>query len=85
VSSPQFGRLTAMLAALADECCQGRVVAISEGGYDLAALRASVTAAASVLAGESTLGDFERPEAATRRAETTHAAVVPGLRAHWKL
>jgi acetoin utilization deacetylase AcuC-like enzyme len=85
VSSPQFGRLTAMLAALADECCQGRVVAISEGGYDLAALRASVTAAARVLAGESTLGDFERPEAATRRAETTHAAVVPGLRAHWKL
>jgi acetoin utilization deacetylase AcuC-like enzyme len=74
-----------MLAALADECCQGRVVAISEGGYDLAALRSSATAAARVLAGEAALGDFEQPDAATRRSEATHAAVTPGLRAHWKL
>jgi acetoin utilization deacetylase AcuC-like enzyme len=85
VSSAQFGRLTAMLAALADECCQGRVVAISEGGYDLAALRTSATAVARVLAGEAALGDFEPPDAVTRRAEATHAAVVPGLRGHWKL
>jgi acetoin utilization deacetylase AcuC-like enzyme len=85
VSSAQFGRLTALLAAVADDCCQGRVAAVSEGGYDLAALRACATAAARALAGEAALGDFEQPEAATRRAEVTHAAVVPGLRAHWRL
>jgi len=85
VSSAQFGRLTAMLASLADECCGGRVVAISEGGYDLVALRESATAAARVLAGEAAVADFEPPDAATRRSEMTHAAVVPGLRSHWKL
>jgi acetoin utilization deacetylase AcuC-like enzyme len=85
VSSAQFGRLTAMLAALADECCGGRVVAISEGGYDLVALRESATAAARVLAGEAALDGFERPDASTRRSDVTHAAVVPGLRSHWKL
>ena len=85
VSSAQFGRLTAMLAALADECCGGRVVAISEGGYDLVALRESATAAARVLAGEAALGDFDLPDAATRRSEVTHAAVVAGLRSHWKV
>ncbi len=85
LSSAQFGRLTAMLAAVADEHCQGRVVAISEGGYDLAALRSSTTAVAGVLAGEMALGDLERPDAPTRRADVTHAAVVPGLRPYWRL
>jgi len=61
------------------------VVAISEGGYDLVALRESATAAARVLAGEAALDGFERPDASTRRSDVTHAAVVPGLRSHWKL
>jgi len=33
-----FGRLTTMLLGLADEVCEGRVVMVSEGGYDLSAL-----------------------------------------------
>ena len=33
-----FGRLTKMLLALADEVCEGRVVLVTEGGYDLDAL-----------------------------------------------
>ena len=38
----QFGRLTALVAAAADECCEGRLVAVTEGGYDLAALAGSL-------------------------------------------
>jgi acetoin utilization deacetylase AcuC-like enzyme len=34
-----FGRLTAMLLGVADELCEGRVVLVTEGGYDLNALK----------------------------------------------
>ena len=33
-----FGRLTQVLVNLADEVCEGRVVLVTEGGYDLDAL-----------------------------------------------
>ena len=35
-----FGRLTKMLLDVADDLCQGRVVLVTEGGYDLDALKA---------------------------------------------
>ncbi len=35
VTANQFGRLTGWITQVADECSQGRVVAITEGGYDL--------------------------------------------------
>jgi acetoin utilization deacetylase AcuC-like enzyme len=46
-----FGRLTGAICDLAAECCGGRVVSCLEGGYDLAALEASVAVHAKVLAG----------------------------------
>jgi len=39
-----FGRLTKALVALADEVCEGRVVLVTEGGYDLKALGDSLNA-----------------------------------------
>ncbi len=38
-----FGRLTRMLLDLADEVCEGRVVLVTEGGYDLGALTDCLT------------------------------------------
>jgi acetoin utilization deacetylase AcuC-like enzyme len=38
LTAPCFGRLTAALAAIADDCCGGRLVAVTEGGYDLKGL-----------------------------------------------
>ncbi len=38
-----FGRLTMMLLQLADEVCEGRVVLVTEGGYDLKALSQCLT------------------------------------------
>jgi acetoin utilization deacetylase AcuC-like enzyme len=35
---------TEQLLAVADECCEGRVVSVLEGGYDIVALSASVAA-----------------------------------------
>jgi acetoin utilization deacetylase AcuC-like enzyme len=43
-----FGRLTKMLVELADEVCEGRVVLVTEGGYDLDALSDSLTAVIAV-------------------------------------
>jgi acetoin utilization deacetylase AcuC-like enzyme len=39
-----FSRLTKMLVELADELCDGRVVLVTEGGYDLGALSQCLTA-----------------------------------------
>src|SRR5262245_13863437 len=44
LTGPYFGHLTSAIAAVADECCEGRVVAVTEGGYDLAALAESLRA-----------------------------------------
>ncbi|MEE8312659.1 MAG: histone deacetylase, partial [Candidatus Binatia bacterium] len=37
-----FGRMACAMIGLADECCEGRLVMLLEGGYDLDALRSSV-------------------------------------------
>ena len=43
-----FGRLTKMLVSAADDLCEGRVVLVTEGGYDLDALRDSLNAVIDV-------------------------------------
>lgn len=47
-----YTRLTEMLVGLADEVCDGRMVLVLEGGYNLDALGACVTAAVRVLLGQ---------------------------------
>jgi acetoin utilization deacetylase AcuC-like enzyme len=39
-----FGRLTKALVSLADDVCEGRMVLVTEGGYDLKALEDSLNA-----------------------------------------
>ena len=46
-----FGRLTTLIREVARECCDGRVVAVTEGGYDLRALAASLRAVIGALDG----------------------------------
>ena len=85
LTSPYFGHLTAAIVAVADECCDGRVVAVTEGGYDLAALadslRASIRALEGDAAGVRRAGQAMRRRAAKRRVK----AVLPHLRDRWKL
>lgn len=42
VTEAGFGQMTESSKALAEECCQGRLVSLLEGGYDLNALARSV-------------------------------------------
>ena len=91
LSANQFARLTAALTGIADECCGGRVVAITEGGYDLAGFAGCLRAVIPVLNGETSLIDDRGPKGsaphghAAPRGRATIDAVVPGLRQFWQL
>lgn len=62
LTEPGFAALTAQVTALAEHHCEGRVVALLEGGYDPEALGRSVAATLRILDGESIAGydDNER-------------------------
>ncbi len=80
-----FARLTALLADVADECCGGRIVAVTEGGYDLAGLAASLRVVTAVLAGERTLEQCDPPGGPVPRGRATIDAVLPHLRKAWTI
>lgn len=48
-----FGAMTAALRGVAEECCEGRLVLLTEGGYDLRALADSMRAVVGVLESET--------------------------------
>jgi acetoin utilization deacetylase AcuC-like enzyme len=85
VTAQEFGRLTALIAGAADECCGGRIVAVTEGGYDLKALAASLRETISALAGERALTDIAAPTGATPRGDASLAAVLPLIRKYWTI
>ena len=84
LSTAEFGRLTAMLAAAADETCAGRLVAVTEGGYSLPALAASMTATLDALSSEVTR-EGPGPTGPATRAEATRARAAPQLAPYWRL
>ncbi|HRE90375.1 MAG TPA: histone deacetylase, partial [Myxococcota bacterium] len=53
VSDEGFAALTGIVSRLADEVCDGRLVMLLEGGYDLRALGRSVRACVDVLGGST--------------------------------
>ena len=85
LSTPQFGRLTALVGAVADECCHGRVVAVTEGGYDLEALAGSLRVVVDALDDRTRLDDLPAPGGDTRRAEASLVAVRAHLGKFWTI
>jgi len=85
LTAPYFGRLTAAVASVADECCSGRVVAITEGGYDLKGLADSLREVIRALTGDASLADFAAPTGPTPRGEATLQAVKPHLLHYWQI
>ena len=84
-----FGRLTAMLAAIADECCGGRIVAVTEGGYDLTGLadsaRSAIRALEDDLGDDSAANDGVGLAEPAPRGDATIAAVTPHLAKYWTI
>lgn len=87
-----FARMTEELVNIADECCAGRLVAITEGGYDLAGLASCLRAVIPVL-DEPVQDRSGRLKPAPANPKATNAprgrmtvdAVLPGLREYWQL
>ena len=78
-----FGRLTAQIVAVANDCCDGRVVAVTEGGYHLKGIADSLRAAIAALDDEPVSSAM--PGASAPRGEATVAAVKPHLARYWPL
>ena len=85
LTANQFARLTARMAAVADECCEGRLVVVTEGGYDLEALAASLRGVIDVLDGTTTLDRLPAPTGDTTRGEAALAAARAHLGQRWTI
>jgi acetoin utilization deacetylase AcuC-like enzyme len=87
LTTEAFAAMTAELRVVAEECCEGRLVAITEGGYDFRALADSLLAIVAVLAGE-TATPAAWPiaaGAAPSRGRASAEAAARLLRDHWRL
>ena len=78
-----FGRLTSRLVAIADECCDGRIVALTEGGYHLKGIADSLRSVIAAFEGDRAPAAPPRTDAP--RGEAAIAAVKPHLAKYWPL
>jgi acetoin utilization deacetylase AcuC-like enzyme len=81
VTTPAFGAMTRELKAIADECCEGRIVAVTEGGYDLTALAGSLDAVLEALNGGPAA--WPRSGIASTRGRDAVNAATSALARHW--
>ena len=80
LTTPAFGAMTMALRLVADECCQSRIVAAIEGGYDLRALRDSLTSIVDALGAEySETPTWPSSTIASTRGTTAIAATRAAL------
>jgi acetoin utilization deacetylase AcuC-like enzyme len=86
LEAEDFGRLTSEIAAIADACCQGRVVVATEGGYHLKGIADSLRAVITAL--DTDTADTPRiphHDAAAPRGDATVSAVKQRLSRYWPL
>ena len=84
VSTSGYTSMTVRLQTVADRWCDGRMAAVTEGGYDLAALEACLTETLRVMSGptpraEPVVGPRERAESALEAVRSAQAPFWPGL------
>jgi acetoin utilization deacetylase AcuC-like enzyme len=83
LSTAGYAELTKSLCDAADRHCHGRIVAVTEGGYDLAALKGCLESTIAVLDGAPTSRESSHP--ATQRSRTAIAQVRAAQGKYWKL
>ena len=77
-----FADITTHLRCVADQCCGGRLAAVTEGGYDLDALAGSLKAVIEVL--EAMPGDAPSPVEPSDRARRAVDAVRGAQAPFWR-
>src|SRR4029077_12805033 len=80
-----FAAMTMALRRVADECCHGRLALVTEGGYDLKALEASIDAVVQTLDGPAAAPAWPSAAAPSGRGRVTADAAVGALRQYWKV
>lgn len=85
LSTAGYARLTKLLCEMADRHCHGRIVAVTEGGYDLSALKACLESTIAIFDGAGITPPSETPRAATERSRTAIALVRSAQSQYWKL
>lgn len=87
LTTEAFAAMTGELRAVAESCCDGRLVVLTEGGYDLHALMESLQVVTDVMAPE-TPAPFTwpvDPSAMPAKGEAAVARVRAAHRAYWPL
>jgi acetoin utilization deacetylase AcuC-like enzyme len=87
LSTEAFTAMTWELRQIAAECCGGRIAAVTEGGYDLPALRESLEGVIAALASDGTTdGDARWPASgiASSRGRVGAAVARGALARFWK-
>jgi acetoin utilization deacetylase AcuC-like enzyme len=85
VTTPSFAAMTMALRAVADECCQGRIVCVTEGGYDLQALAASIDAVLETLSGPVSDPRWPASGISSMRGRASADAASTALTSFWTL
>ena len=87
LSTAAFAAMTTELRLVAEECCRGRIVSVTEGGYDLRALAASLDAVIEAHAAPAAAAPAAWPASgiASARGAAAIAAVRREHAAFWTL
>ncbi len=85
LSTPAFAAMTRELRAVADECCRGRIVSVTEGGYDLQALAASLDAVIEQHAASAASASWPSGAIASSRGEAAVSRLRPLLAPFWTI
>src|SRR5579864_4418618 len=78
-----FGAMTGELRAVAEECCGGRMVAVTEGGYDLQGLGTSLNAVIAALDGPPSPPRWPSSGVPSSRGRLAVDAVRESVAAFW--
>lgn len=85
VTTEGYGRLTAQLLAAANALCDGRIVFVTEGGYDTRALLECIETVARLASGSERVDVSTPVEGDIRRAEATINQVRQAHNQYWRL
>jgi acetoin utilization deacetylase AcuC-like enzyme len=83
LTADAFGAMTMALRQVAEQCCRGRVVVLTEGGYDLKALAASLNATIEALHGPLAAPAWPSSGITSNRGAQTVRDTQAALRAYW--
>jgi acetoin utilization deacetylase AcuC-like enzyme len=85
LTTPAFGAMTAALRQVADRSADGRIVFVTEGGYDLEALGTSLDVVVSVLAaGATPSASWPADDRPSTRGSTAVVAARAALGQYWR-